>query len=209
MIQTLKAVLTACLIALMNETAEQSKEQYKVHNSANIPYVEFSIETTTPEMTSAGSTTDVTTVYSETIPLEEETPENDLILAENTMPEISNSFGLSDEDYRLLVLTVYLEAGNQSFECMKGVASVCVNRVNSSRFPDDFYSVLVSSGEFTINFSCTDTPYEDCYSAVDYILANGSEMPEGVNYFHAVYSDDAWSLSREVYCQIGDVVFTY
>ena len=117
--------------------------------------------------------------------------------------------GLTDEEYRMYVLAVYLESGNQSYECKEAVASVIMNRVNLEEFPDTVYSVLTQDGQFTIDFSCTDVPDSDCYLAVDNVLNYGSVLPSGVKYFFADYCTDSWLWSREVYTTIDNVVFAY
>ncbi|MDO4632337.1 MAG: cell wall hydrolase [Eubacteriales bacterium] len=55
----------------------------------------------------------------------------------------------TQKEIRLLGTLVYLEAGNQSYYGKKCVASVVVNRIKSSRFPNTLKGVIYQSGQFT------------------------------------------------------------
>ena len=55
----------------------------------------------------------------------------------------------SKDEIRLLAAITYLEAGNQSYYGKQCVASVVVNRVKSSRFPDTLKGVIYQSGQFS------------------------------------------------------------
>lgn len=54
----------------------------------------------------------------------------------------------SVDDATLLGALVQVEAGGQSYECQLAVASVIINRVNSSRFPDSISGVIYQRGQF-------------------------------------------------------------
>lgn len=55
----------------------------------------------------------------------------------------------TEQEIKLLAAITYLEAGNQSYRGKVAVASVVVNRLQSSRFPDTLRSVIYQSGQFT------------------------------------------------------------
>lgn len=55
---------------------------------------------------------------------------------------------VSTDDATLLGALIQVEAGGQSYECQLAVASVIINRVNSSRFPDSISGVIYQSGQF-------------------------------------------------------------
>ena len=181
--------------------------------------VTTTVTTTSTVMTLTAPTTTVTDVTSEIIPEDEEEPVEvffepveEVEEYEDYEEEVEYDYsysGLTDEEYRMYVLAVYLESGNQSYECKEAVASVIMNRVNLEEFPDTVYSVLTQDGQFTIDFSCTDVPDSDCYLAVDNVLNYGSVLPSGVKYFFADYCTDSWLWSREVYTTIDNVVFAY
>lgn len=182
--------------------------------------VTTTVTTTSTVMTLTAPTTTVTDVTSEIIPEDEEEPVEVFFEPVEEVEEYEEDYeeeveydysysGLTDEEYRMYVLAVYLESGNQSYECKEAVASVIMNRVNLEEFPDTVYSVLTQDGQFTIDFSCTDVPDSDCYLAVDNVLNYGSVLPSGVKYFFADYCTDSWLWSREVYTTIDNVVFAY
>jgi len=55
----------------------------------------------------------------------------------------------SDEEVYLCAQLVYHEAHNQSFDGKVGVAEVVLNRIRSSRFPDNIVDVIEQNGQFT------------------------------------------------------------
>lgn len=174
-----------------------------------------SITTTSTETSLTSPTTTVTTTCTKTVPVEVEEPKNDPVEPENDYAEseeveeeVSYS-GVTQQEYDMLVLTVYLEAGNQTLDCKKAVASVVLNRVNHSDFPSTVYSVLTQENQFTINFNRTDTPEAECYEAVDSVLEYGSILPPDVLYFFADYCNNSWLWSREQYIKYGNTIFTY
>ena len=174
-----------------------------------------SVTTTSMETSLTSPTTEVTTTCTEIIPDEVEEPKNDPVEPENDCEEseeveeeVSYS-GITQQEYDMLVLTVYLEAGNQTLDCKKAVASVVLNRVNHSDFPSTVYSVLTQENQFTINFNRTDTPGAECYEAVDSVLEYGSILPPDVLYFFADYCNNSWLWSREQYIKYGNTIFAY
>ena len=54
----------------------------------------------------------------------------------------------SESDIKLLAALVYCEAGNQSYRGKVAVASVVINRMNSSKFPNKLRGVIYQSGQF-------------------------------------------------------------
>lgn len=149
-----------------------------------------SITTTSTETSLTSPTMTVTTTCTKTVPDEVGEPKNDLVEPVNDYVEFEEVKteevkynGITQQEYDMLVLTVYLEAGNQTLDCKKAVASVVLNRVNHSDFPSTVYSVLTQENQFTINFNRTDTPGAECYDAVDSVLEYGSILPPDVLYF--------------------------
>lgn len=174
-----------------------------------------SITTTSTETSLTSPTMTVTTTCTKTVPDEVGEPKNDLVEPVNDYveskeveKEVSYS-GITQQEYDMLVLTVYLEAGNQTLDCKKAVASVVLNRVNHSDFPSTVYSVLTQENQFTINFNRTDTPGAECYDAVDSVLEYGSILPPDVLYFFADYCNNSWLWSREQYIKYGNTIFAY
>ena len=175
-----------------------------------------SITTTSTETSLTSPTTTITTTCTEIISDEVEEPKNDPVEPENDYAEFEEVGteeveynGITQQEYDMLVLTVYLEAGNQTLDCKKAVASVVLNRVNHSDFPSTVYSVLTQENQFTINFNRTDTPGAECYEAVDSVLEYGSILPPDVLYFFADYCNNSWLWSREQYIKYGNTIFAY
>lgn len=175
-----------------------------------------SITTTSMETSLTSPTTTITTTCTEIISDEVEEPKNDPVEPENDYAEFEEVGteeveynGITQQEYDMLVLTVYLEAGNQTLDCKKAVASVVLNRVNHSDFPSTVYSVLTQENQFTINFNRTDTPGAECYEAVDSVLEYGSILPPDVLYFFADYCNNSWLWSREQYIKYGNTIFAY
>lgn len=175
-----------------------------------------SITTTSTETSLTSPTTTITTTCTEIISDEVEEPKNDPVEPENDYAEFEEVGteeveynGITQQEYDMLVLTVYLEAGNQTLDCKKAVASVVLNRVNHSDFPSTVYSVLTQENQFTINFNRTDTPGAECYEAVDSVLEYGSILPPDVLYFFADYCNNSWLWSREQYIKYGKTIFAY
>lgn len=176
----------------------------------------ISITTTSTETSLTSPTTTITTTCTEIISDEVEEPKNDPVEPENDYAEFEEVGteeveynGITQQEYDMLVLTVYLEAGNQTLDCKKAVASVVLNRVNHSDFPSTVYSVLTQENQFTINFNRTDTPGAECYEAVDSVLEYGSILPPDVLYFFADYCNNSWLWSREQYIKYGNTIFAY
>ncbi len=61
---------------------------------------------------------------------------------------VNAAVAASADDVSLLAALLMCEAGNQSYECKLGVASVVMNRVRSGRYPNDIYSVIYQPGQF-------------------------------------------------------------
>ncbi|MBR4753712.1 MAG: SH3 domain-containing protein, partial [Lachnospiraceae bacterium] len=61
---------------------------------------------------------------------------------------VNAAVSASADDVTLLAALLMCEAGNQSYECKLGVASVVMNRVRSGRYPNDVYSVIYQAGQF-------------------------------------------------------------
>lgn len=175
-----------------------------------------SITTTSTETSLTSPTTTITTTCTEIISDEVEEPKNDPVEPENDYAEFEEVGteeveynGITQQEYDMLVLTVYLEAGNQTLDCKKAVASVVLNRVNHSDFPSTVYSVLTQENQFMINFNRTDTPGAECYEAVDSVLEYGSILPPDVLYFFADYCNNSWLWSREQYIKYENTIFAY
>lgn len=114
--------------------------------------------------------------------------------------EPPNAYGgieISAEDRELVAKILALEATGEPMEGQIAVVEVILNRVLSDEFPDTVYKVLSQRGEFSswkyIN-KPYNTPTDETYSAVDYVIANGATiLPTDYLYFsrgRASYAKD-------------------
>lgn len=208
--------------AIENVNLEIVSTEVTTANTAVTQTFTSTFTTTSTVMTSTATTIPTTAptgeiildsyIKSENDPVEPISTYREIQVDEVIEPEVveTTTFsGVTEDEYRLLVLTVYHEAGNQSLDGKKNVASLVMNRVNLEAFPNSVYSVLTQPGQFPIDFSSVGTPNSECYTAVDYVLTYGSTLPIDVKYFHDTSCTNSWALSRQVYCQVGDLVFTY
>ncbi len=100
------------------------------------------------------------------------------------------------KDLRLLGALVYYEAGNQSFYGKQCVASVVLNRMKSSQFPNTLYSVIYQSGQFTpamngsVSYLANSNRSIQAQSllAARTVLLEGSKL-KGYYFFNACYGD--------------------
>ena len=109
----------------------------------------------------------------------------------------------------LLARVIYAEARGEPFEGQVGVGAVLVNRVLSSKFPDDLWSVVFKRGEF-----CTVRdgqvwlePDATAYRAAK-LAKDGWDPTNGALYFYnPSKTTSKWIWSRPVTTQIGRHLF--
>lgn len=101
-------------------------------------------------------------------------------VAESSKPYIN----LSEAEINLLATLVYLEGGCESYECMKGIASVVVNRMLTTG--DSLHQVIHAPGQFSVaHLLDSYCPTEETLRAARDIVENGPSMPIHVLYFRA------------------------
>ena len=116
--------------------------------------------------------------------------------------DTANLYGFSQSDIDLLACLVFGEVGNQSDECQRAVASVVINRINSSEFPNTCRGVIYQKSQFTGGKSKMS---DDSYRNALYVLQNGSTLPSWVMYFRMSYHFN-WS-GYAPYKKIGSECF--
>lgn len=114
---------------------------------------------------------------------------------------------LTEEEKRDFSALVYLEAGGESYECMKTVASVIVNRMINNDL--SLYDVIYATNQFepAENIQYTD-PSEEAIQAVNEIVQNGPCVPKNVTFFRASYYHN-WSDLIQPYTVIDNTYFSY
>lgn len=163
---------------LATEMTVPPKNNYPVVQLVNNDYHETSIEANQPE--------------------EQQT---------ETEPQPSTYIYLSDEEIRDFSALVYLESGGESYECMKAVASVVINRIENSN--SSLYDIIYAPNQFepAHNIPYT-TPSEDAINAVNEIITNGPCLPKNVTFFRAGYYHN-WSDLIQPYTVIDNTYFSY
>lgn len=78
---------------------------------------------------------------------DKETPAKDNQVTTSTTSR--GSFGLSDEDIKLLACIVYAESGSESYEGQLAVANVVLNRLQSGRWGSTVSDVIYAPSQFT------------------------------------------------------------
>lgn len=128
--------------------------------------------------------------------------------SESEIGDISEPFILlTEEEKRDFSALVYLEAGGESYECMKTVASVIVNRMINNNL--SLYDVIYATNQFepAENIPYTD-PSEEAVQAVNEIIQNGPCVPKNVTFFRASYYHN-WSDLIQPYTVIDNTYFSY
>ena len=103
-------------------------------------------------------------------------------ITEATMKQVSPQYS----DLKYLAAIVYCESGNQCMAGQQAVAIVVMNRVRSGNFPNDIYSVLYQSGQFTpassgslnkgLSMYDNGTLPQSCIDAANYALAGNTSV---------------------------------
>ena len=101
---------------------------------------------------------------------------------EATIEQVSPQYS----DLKYLAAIVYCESGNQCMAGQQAVAIVVMNRVRSGSFPNDIYSVLYQSGQFTpassgslnkgLSMYDNGTLPQSCIDAASYALAGNTSV---------------------------------
>lgn len=113
---------------------------------------------------------------------------------------------ITSAERELLARLVYREARGESAECQRAVVSVVVNRM--AKNGESVAETIYAKGQFSTAGSLErTTPLEANYEAVDYVLANGSTLPEYVLYFSGGHPH-GWA-GYQVYAVIDNTYFGF
>lgn len=120
------------------------------------------------------------------------------------------------DDLCLLARLVESEAGNESYETKMMVASVVMNRVADSRFPNSIKEVIYQKGQFEVTARKVNgvlmidrEPSLDSLRVANDILNKGSILPSNVLVFYQKGVDEGWVTSRTTHLISDDTVFAY
>lgn len=120
------------------------------------------------------------------------------------------------DDLYLLARLVESEAGNESYETKMMVASVVMNRVADSRFPNTIREVIYQKGQFEVTsrevngvLMIDREPSLDSLRVANDILNKGSILPSNVLVFYQNGVDEGWVTSRTTHLISDNTVFAY
>lgn len=133
-------------------------------------------------------------------------------------PEVTTYYNITAEERDMLATLCYLEASICSPECQRAIVSVIFNRLESGKWRKDMnkdgeitlYDIVYYPNAFTpsgLIDSYKNKTTQDCYDAVDYVVANGPTVPTYVRYFRTNYHF-SWD-GYEGYCDMDNVYFGY
>ena len=96
------------------------------------------------------------------------------------------------------------------------VASVVMNRVTDSRFPNSIREVIYQKGQFEVTerkvngvLMIDREPSLDSLRVANEILNKGSILPSNVLVFYQNGVDEGWVISRTTHLISGNTVFAY
>ncbi len=113
---------------------------------------------------------------------------------------------LTTDEAKLLAALVTLEAGSESYECQKAVASLVINRMWTSN--KTLSEVIYEKNQFSVASKvASTTPFTSCVNAVNDVMYNGTTLPIYVTFFRASYYH-TWG-DQVPYCYIDNTYFSY
>lgn len=123
----------------------------------------------------------------------------------------NNTLSVSQHDIDLMADLVYAESRGEPFEGKIAVASVVLNRVFSSSFPDTISEVILQPNAFSCVKDNTIIAYPDqnCYDAVYSALGGNDPTNDAVFYYNPSITTCSWMLNIQKYdiIPIGQHVF--
>jgi len=114
--------------------------------------------------------------------------------------------GYSNSDLNLLSRLVYAEARGESYTGQVAVASVVLNRVKSSSFPNTVAGVIYQSGAFSVvnDGQINLTPNQTARSAAQDAINGWDPTYGAIYYFNPNTATSSWIWSRPVTVVIGN-----
>lgn len=122
----------------------------------------------------------------------------------------------TEDDKYLLAKIAMAEAESQNIQTKTLVIMSILNRVESDDFPDSILEVIFQNNGKTYQYSpvmqgdrwWTTEPDEDCYEAVEVVLATEYDYSDGALYFESCAEEENWhSKNLEFLYQSEDLRF--
>jgi N-acetylmuramoyl-L-alanine amidase len=127
-----------------------------------------------------------------------------------TQKSVSNKLSISENDLDLLARIVRAEAQTEPFEGKVAVATVVLNRVESSKFPNSVKKVIYQRGQFqpVSNGQINKPADQESIKAVYAALSDMRNITQDSLFFYnPAIATSRWLDSRETTVVIGDHVF--
>lgn len=111
----------------------------------------------------------------------------------------------TEDELYILSHTIYGEASGCSYEHKLYVGSVILNRVNSKHYPNSIEDVVFQQGQYACTWdgNYDKTPDKETIEIAEYLLSNGSQIPDNVVYQAEFYQGSG------VWKQSGNTYFCY
>ena len=124
-------------------------------------------------------------------------------------PTTTNSSGLSASDKDLMARLVRAEAQGEPYAGKVAVATVILNRVSSSDFPNTVSSVIYQSGQFSpvANGEINKAADSDSVRAVNEAIANRGQGAGSLFFYNPKTSTNTWITHRPVTVVIANHTF--
>lgn len=201
------SILTEVALLGSSQNGSYTDDQFyraDVDTDGQVDATDASIILTYSSLAGSGAAGDFVSYLKEFYPSEDTS-------AEPTVPSdptglTGNIVSLTNSEATMLAALVTLEAGNESYECQKAVASLIVNRMLTSG--TSLNDVIYAKNQFsTAGRVASTTPFNSCVNAVNEVLATGTTIPIYVTFFRASYYH-SWG-DQVGYCCIDNTYFSY
>lgn len=144
-------------------------------------------------------------------------PDSEEVAIQSTEPEketqeieqAKSAVSISNEEKDLLERLVEAEAKGESYEGKVAVATVVLNRVESSQFPDSITKVINQKNAFSPvqNGEINKPASSEAKQAVEEALTRKDRLLDSIYFYNPEIATDDWIRTRDVVKTIGNHVF--
>lgn len=123
----------------------------------------------------------------------------------------NSSIYLTQDDLNLMAKIVYAESKGEPYDGKVAVASVILNRVVSSQFPNSINDVIFQNNAFSciIDGEISVTPTQECYDAVSDAISGKDPTGDALFYYNPKIATCPWmdSVKKVGNISIGEHLF--
>lgn len=135
----------------------------------------------------------------------------DLFIIDSEAAQVFKSFNITNDDIYLMAQVVYCESRGEAFDGKVAVASVILNRLVSSEFPDTVSEVIFQPNAFSCikGSKINVKPDEDSFDAVYKALSGMDPTSDSTFFYNPSISTSAWTnkVSKKDTVRIGKHIF--